>query len=609
MSKYVYKRPLRHFSLDWKSANDQWHRIFGGKNADYIQFPQFLNTLKNSFEINPDLFISSIKKAYKLTPAIPDDFQQKKPLEQSVIFFSFFQKIFIFDELDNFVKNPNIGPDNFKKCFSLTQYVIFLSIAKIYTELTSLIRENVRGQYGLALIRAFSKLMIPNNSRIFQNKSMDLSTIFISPAYYSSNQKMKTPVFVAFTNENEMEILEAVNNSLILKVKRNVYSMVQDKDTIEFYNDSINPDLVIQLPSENEASSIMDLFLQPPPKGFNRMTTFLRSIAAFKQMGNFFIEEYNNFPIQLINTIQEIISMNGCEVLLYACMLPKNESNMNKNNALFIIKILGNKFLPFMRALIELNFNDLDDGTHLFLQDNQLSFIITSLINYVSSEYMRYVIPKLTSILAENIEQMNTPVSNLSQAKSFCENIFLPCLDIIISSAPIMNDTLKYILRSFFIRASCHYPDDKACLYVISNVLLSKIILPVFQQQNQRFMEYTHLLSDSLKLFFSLRSWDEYREADKRGKYLAQLNHFMTDNFDRVKEFTNEILNCQKCDYTIRQGDYTENVLIVDFIENASKRASLMNLPTANKVINSHMDYVSVMQMLEEFIFDFSKQD
>ena len=70
MSKNCYKRPLRDLQIDWNSVTAEWHRIFGEKNAEFIQFPQFIDVLKKSFEENPDKFLSSINKAHKLTPNI-----------------------------------------------------------------------------------------------------------------------------------------------------------------------------------------------------------------------------------------------------------------------------------------------------------------------------------------------------------------------------------------------------------------------------------------------------------------------------------------------------------------------------------------------------------
>jgi hypothetical protein len=77
--------------------------------------------------------------------------------------------------------------------------------------------------------------------------------------------------------------------------------------------------------------------------------------------------------------------------------------------------------------------------------------------------------------------------------------------------------------------------------------------------------------------------------------------------YPRLEEFTFELIDCHEWDYNSKKlapkGD------LVDLLSSTASRVILMDVKEVNRLLNSHVYCASLMQMIEESVYDFSGLD
>lgn len=587
--------------INWEQATKKWADIFG-KNSKYIVFPDFLTNIKLAFKQDQDAFLDGLELALTETAYIPDNFQKLSDLEKSVIFFSFFRSIFTINEIHTFACNPDIGINGVMKYFSASQNTIFLSIAVIFKETLNAITIKQRLKYGPKLLTAFSKLLIPDEGKYFKNKDFKLSTIFISPAIYHTDNIKKISVFLDYRSTNELYIIKAADSSIVTRIEMENLCAVQDNDKVELYNDHTTPFVTLTLPDQKSANALMDFILNPPPSGFNHINSFLRSLACFKNMNEFFDGDNVLLPHQLTDNLQKILESNGSIVLLYIFMLPANESKIKIENALYLIKLLGGNILPFLRAVIELNWYNVISSRLILSSNNQLTFTLSALLKATSENYQRYIVDEMSNIFQRVAPQFTSSNFDLREAQIFCKELLTPCANAIFNSVPKMDITLRYILRTLFIRAECHFPGGTESTKVIPNTLLWRFIFPEFSKRIGDNNRIASVLCQSLLSMFYMTGWPPNVCSE-----LYKMPEYMTCNNMSVISFTKSLIDVDEFSLNADQIDYSGNVLLNEFIEQGAERISLLNMSEPNTLVNTHIDSVTMMQALEEYIYDFQK--
>ena len=585
----------------WEEINTEWSKKL--KNSQYIQFPKFIDTIKTAFLSDVDQFLSAAKRAHKLPQEVPEDFPLKTPLQQTCIFFSFFQTIFSFEELDKFVEGPNIGIDSFKRNFSEPQFILFDSISIIFRELLNSVEERHFTKYAPVICSTLAKLIIPKKARFFQDVDFELDIVYISPCIYTGGIYTNVHAFVKHTKNGETVVVNAHDNTTFVTIQPKEFSIIRNKEQIELYSDSFEPQYIFQMPSVDAASILSSLLLTTPPVGFNHIIVFLKSLPAFKNVKTFFHTDSPLLPNELSENLNKILNSPGRALLLYAFMLPPEESKINDKNALLCLQLMGNKILPFFRAGIELNWMELMTGGLVLRQNTALTYTSTAYLKATSKDYLDYIIGKFNEIINNNISKFSSPKFNAEEALIFCKDVFQPCVDTLIDSVDKMPSSMRYILRTYFIRTAGHYINNRASLVILPNFFLLRFVIPELTIKAGANVKFASTLGSSLLMLFYLSGW-----APDKDPELSKLNkQFMEPNYSKILPFTLKIIDCEDCDLSKADFTYQGPMAIEDFIEHAALRLPMMNLTTPNKVIHSHMDMVSVMQMIEEFTFNFKK--
>lgn len=606
-----YRRvPQDRHTPDWSQVNKEWGKLFG-KNAEKIQFPTFLNEIKSSFTENPEVFVAKIASCQSNIIPIPDNFEGKSSLDKSMIFFSYFSKIFNFEELKGFVLLPDLSESRFKKHFSPTTHILFDSVIFIYTQLINSVQKKFYPKFCTALSTEFSKLLIPIESTFFGNSVFNLELIYISPCLYSKSDGGEQQSFIKITNDSRIIISNAKSGSSIDTIKFDQYAVVCNKDLLEFYNDNYEPIIKIKFPSTNAASIAAGLIIEPPPIGFNIITTFLQSVSAINLMKDFFTDKTIEEPAEYTKLLDLIIQNHGAELLVYTFLSPSNEiQQYNEKLAPLLCQLVGNRIYPFWRAVIELNWIELIIGDTVLRSNNPLSFTSTYILKLYAADYLQEVVGGFSALLKEWVPKLQFQetvkdgrIRSKEDAELFAKHIFAPAADIVFNSIPKMPPEMRFILRTLFIRTAGHYVNERANINIVPNLYLLRFVMPELVIKAGPLHKLAVLLGSSILSLFYMTGWQIGKDNE-----LSKMNDiYMKPLFPKILRFTLDLIDVSECNIDFKDVKYSGPVTITKFFEFSAGRLALMNLPTPNRIISTHMYSVSVMQMIEEFAFDFTK--
>ena len=82
----------------------------------------------------------------------------------------------------------------------------------------------------------------------------------------------------------------------------------------------------------------------------------------------------------------------------------------------------------------------------------------------------------------------------------------------------------------------------------------------------------------------------------------------MKKYYKKAEKFEYEIVNCTEFDYNYKNVVKPEGDLF-ELAGNSAERVITMNMKDPNKILHSHIYCVSLMQMIEEYTFDFTTND
>ena len=284
-------------------------------------------------------------------------------------------------------------------------------------------------------------------------------------------------------------------------------------------------------------------------------------------------------------------------------MLPSDETKISDKNSLLCLQLMGNKILPFYRAGIEMNWMELMTGGLVMRQNSPLTYTSTMYLKVTSRDYLDYIVNQFNDILQKNISHYTSTRFTSEEALLFCKEIFQPCVDALFNSIDKMPSAMRYMLRTFFIRTAGHYINNKASLVILPNFFLLRFVIPELTTRPGANIKFATAIGSSLLSLFNLLGWS----IDKDPELYKLNNQYMEPNYSKILPFTLKMIDVNECDLSNADFTYKGPITTEEFIENAAARLPMMNLATPKKIIKMHMDVVSVMQMIEEFTFDFTK--
>jgi hypothetical protein len=180
-------------------------------------------------------------------------------------------------------------------------------------------------------------------------------------------------------------------------------------------------------------------------------------------------------------------------------------------------------------------------------------------------------------------------------------------VEFILSSVREMPPICRVIHRLLFVRTAGFYVDQSSARFVIANLFFLRYLIPPIAEQttiayskDPKMRRVAALLSGALLSLCNGLGWPEDKEP-----YMLKFGDRMERFYGRVQEFTFQTIDCHD------MGPYDMGILnpegnAVELIGEAAKRVILMNLKEPNRIIRSHMYSVSVMHMIEEFVYTFN---
>ena len=439
------------------------------------------------------------------------------------------------------------------------------------------------------------------------NQKFELKYIFISPIFYIKENK-KIPSYFLLENNGDFIIKDFETKEILLKILKNDFYSIQEEKSLIFYDEKQDLNISLEFPDESIAILAHGKILTPPPIGFNHFISFLSSVTSFENIKKFF--NNNNIEIleEFYNGLLKCINTQESELLLYTLMLNPNETPIKRENVDFYLSLIGNRFFPFLRSAIFLNWLELTSGDIILRQNTQLSFTCTGFLKINSIDYSNYIINEMLRIVNEGSNFISNYPFNSNDALNFIENVFDPIILLIFQSINKMPTVLRHVIRTLIIRTSGHYIDEKSPFLVIPNLLLLRVILPTYTEKSilefkssQIKSKVASLIGSSLLSLFYRNGWGSDKEPE-----LAKLNYRMEKFYLNMIQFSLDLINLNEFDYDFNNISNIKGDLIQFFLPSA-KRCSLMNLQTPNFIIHSNLNSISFMHLIEEWNFDFTK--
>ncbi|OHS94901.1 hypothetical protein TRFO_10848 [Tritrichomonas foetus] len=581
------------------------------KTTQIIDYKELFESIVKCFRSSPQDFISSVKKSHHLPKELPSSFPKFNDLQKSNHIFAFFGRIFAYEELEKFVRQPNFQEESIEKSFSGDTPLLFKSVCYLYRKLLLSMEDdlNTFNKYAPDLALTFGKLLVPENRRHLDSTDFHLDHIYISPIYFTNQMNSHRPSILKIDEDGVLFIHDANDGKLYMTITQKDFTGMIDDEKLFFFDVRTLPSITIEFPSPENATDAFVFSLTPPKRGFMQMSSFLHSISAFKSISTFFEEdEPYTVPSEFIENLQKCIRTTSMELLLYEFVIPANEVKVSQSNMDFYLDAIGDDFLPFARALVQLNWMMTPFGGQLILRQNsQLTSLCRVYLRLLAGDYLRYINTEMKKIVNTGGPLIKSlPISDETDAITFIKKVFKPIVELLLNSIPKMPTSLRCLLRILFVRCAGFYVNQSSPFLVVPNLMLLRFLIPPFTEESVamyrtdvKMSKLSQLASSSLLSLFYQLGWTEDKEP-----VLAKYSSAMEKYYPKVEKFVYKVMDCQEFHYDSSilkpQGD------IVDLVSGAAERVILMNLNDPNKVIHTHPYCVSLMQMVEEYTFDFT---
>lgn len=605
--------------LDWPSTSNAWKNLM--KTPLNINYKDLFDQIVRHFQSSPQNFIDNIRKSYHICDELPINYLISDIHKKTVHFFSYFKSVFPKDELEKFIKQPNFQPESVQKSFSNPDVpILFKSICYLYQLILQSMKNdtNLFNKYAPDVAFVFGKLLIPEGTRHLESTTFHLDQIYMSPIYFSSEESdgyekcEKVPSILEIDEFGAISIYNASDYEFITKINQTTFTPLMEDDCVLFYGIGQNPIITIQFPSADCSADAFDFCISPPRRGFMQMSSFLHSIKAFKNISSFFTGEESKLPAHFTSNLQQCFHCSTMELLFYEFVIPANEVKVSQSNIDFFLDAIGDNILPFSRALVELNWMMTPYGSMLILRQNsQLTLLCRMFLRIFADDYSNYILNGIQKIVengANSIKSM--PISDDSDAVNFIEKIWDPLVNLLFNSVPKMPSSLRILLRILFVRCAGYYINEPSPFLVVPNLLLLRFLLPPFTDlsvklyaREPKILKLSQLAQSSLLSLFYFNTWS----ADKE-PVLSRHKDAMKKYYKKVEKFNYDIVNCTEFDYDYKNVIKPEGDLF-ELAGNSADRIIMMNMKEPNKILHSHIYCVSLMQMIEEYSFDFTTND
>jgi hypothetical protein len=579
-----------------------------------IDFEILFRDITSLFVQNPSHFIANIRKSHHIPRQLPENFGSLDIQSKTKHFFAQFRFVFNFDELEVYAKQANMQPESFRRYFPPQTCPIFSSICWLYqTLLYSLKGTPVFTKNAPNLVFAFAKLLVPDGHRHLESVEFHLDYVYISPVFITYGQVSRKPGYCLINETGVISLVDAASSEFLLKIDQNKLSGVSEGDKLLFYDQELKPQIELVFPSMSSACDAFTFSLKPPRRGFMQLSAFLHSVAAFEDLSKFFPQILSaSFPDHFTKGLRACLTAPSMELLLYIFSLPTSESKVAGDNIEFFLDLIGDRILPFVRALVQLKWESAPYGGQLiFRQNSQFTVLCRMLLRLFSGEYADLILKECRRLLSEHGGTIKAaPIQDDEDALAFLNNIFDPMVEFIFASVAKMPEICRALHRLLFVRTAGFYVDQAAPSLVIPNLLFLRFLIPPIAEEttityaaDPKMRRISSLLSGSLLSLCNRLGWPEDKEP-YMVKYQDRIERF----YPKIEEFTFQMISCHEWgQYDLRKLEPKGNP--VELIGTAAKRVILLNMKEPNRLIHSHVYSVSIMHMIEEFVYDFGPND
>jgi len=611
----IYRRISRERNaVDWDRVNSVWDIIIPNNN-ERIRFPSFLSIIKSGFQSNPNLFVDKISKSHKLNGVIPENFNEKTDFDKSMIFFSFLPNILEFEQIERFVNNPCLGPERFSEFFNENQTLAFRTLIEIYWCILDELNIDTVNQYGPLISLAFGKLLIPRKNRMFLNTSFRLDYSCILPVLLSNNENSRIPSYLMVKPSGDIRIIKDEDNKSILASFKKDESFALRNDSLIIINSGENS-IKLEFSDSKAANIGYSAIIASPSQGFSLFAFFLKCVPYVNMAPSLFSKRECSIPIEYKRCLEECIYKRESEMIIYCMMLPPNESIVKRDNVPILVNKVVDRFLPFFRASLYLNWSELKEGSLIFRQNNQLSFLCSTLLSTMFSHVSKGIVEKLLQVIEQNEHVVVKIPFEYSDAELFVNRIFLPATNIVFDSLLKMDPNLRCILRTVLIRTSSYYIDQRASMIILPNLILLRFVIPVIVEisgsryvGDDRKLKICSIMYNSLLSLFYGNAWTIDKDPE-----LFKFNEKMIQLYPKVLEVTQslQIINEFDLDLTSIQIKQGLGLSLSQFFENSARRVSDLSKSNPNtsvnakSILNSHYYCISLMQAVEEWAYNYS---
>jgi hypothetical protein len=589
----------------WSDVSVAWSSLTNTSLT--INFETLFRDITRHFQQNPGEFINKIRKSHHVPRGLPPDFDTLPIDAKSWHIFGHFRFIFTFEELDRFVKQPNFQPDFFRSHFSSDTRTLFHSVTHLYqTLLYSLKDTPLFAKHAPGLAFLFGKLLLPDGHRHLDSTSFRAEYVFISPVLVTREATTKKPMICLVDPTGTIFLNDPGTNENLITINQDLLIGVTEGDKILFYDDAMTPIIEVFFPSVSAAYDAFTFSLNPPGAGFMQLSAFLHSVAAFETFSSFFPAPLaEQLPEVFLRGIRRVLSNSTMEVMLYSFSLPSNESKVDQNNLGFFLDFIGDLILPFLRGLTQLRWEAAPYGGQLIMRENsQFTVLCRILLKTFACEFTEAALKEVRRCLEEGCSKIKgVPISDDADALAFIEVVFDPFVQFVIKAVPTIPKLCRILHRLIFVRTSGFYVGQNASYLVIPNLFFLRYLIPPIVEESMTHMpdpkmkKIASLLTGSLLSMCNQLGWP----ADKE-PYMVKFLDRMEKNYPLISDFTFNLIDCHEFDGLDREKFVTKGNTI-ELIAQAAKRVILMNHKEPNRYIHSHLYSVSLMHLVEEFVY------
>ncbi|KAH0788810.1 hypothetical protein GPJ56_007492 [Histomonas meleagridis] len=432
----------------------------------------------------------------------------------------------------------------------------------------------------------------------------------MSPILYTRDQNTKVPSYCCINEQGDFVILDnSPDNNQLDKFNQTVYTGMMEDEKLLFYKDDNNPVIELIFPTSDNASDAFIFSLTPPEPGFMELISFLHSFQAFKNKKLLNSEFPSQLPKIFKTEIQKCIESSSMELLFYAFSISQKNTKINERNIKFFISALGDKLMPFIRALLHMNWCEEPFGGHIILRhDSPLSSLLRMLLKFYCEDYIKYMMTEIKKIIDESDEFIHEmPISNEEDAMTFIQKVFYREIDTLFDSVDTkMSSLLRSVIRAVFIRTAGFYINQHAPYLTIPNLMLLRYILPpitttitLSYQSGSKSQAISKLASSSFLSLF-------YRNGWTSDPFLSKYSKYMEKYYQKSVEFAIHVIDCHDYQFDNPKIYLDDQWDMIDLLSDAADNLIFNDMKSPNKILDTHIYSISIMQMIEEYAYDFS---